>query len=896
MLYQRGEAMSKSTLSNKMEQAVKSDLFSNVLFNNEELNEIVNKAGFLIVNCDKSYISDEDSIFITIAIVNLSKQYGGDDSRFWEYIFKCLLLPQKPTYQNYIYAAIEHLYSDYLKRELYLTQTGRTSYYSTILAHALAPKDTIMSLFNLLYYTYKESLKEVYIKNDSVTRLIASRLKGVLEHSETNTRDILKIDSLQYVIRSSIRYLIFYEINIFVQIIDNVFSYIDGQEINTDFVYLNILLDEWSKKEKVDRRLAVQRRSRTREQFTSFPNLKPKYQIIDDNLILVVPNIHLDKDYHSSFRCDYSYCDIERHMDLYTFGNALVKNIKSFNITILDKYLKINEEVNLNIKIFNGTELLYDSGKSLCFTSVLFKDNVQVKGYVIKPGFYTAYTTLQDEADKNSDLVYKFRNTYTFTISDDSEIRLGDDLWSTGSESEKQDILVRVNKVPNLYYIDEKNNDIEAILGFKSIKVITHNLESMHSLRVNINNDEFFDIELTENHNIIEMTDFPHFLDSFGVKRIAIVNNITQERLIIRNFFVIPDCKIEYSQPIFYGAKCSVKINNIIYRVKDSGPLFLGIENDKFRLELPFLSWSWGEYQHQISGIDDIIWIGDITAASPLAVDLPSRFFDDAMIKIDNVFFKRDKSGYFPLGEILSQFSNSNRQFISVDARVNETNQEFSMFRVYCHEQFVSEPCLYKENTTISWDVTDCYVGSKESRFRVKMVNDANNYEFEFGICDEVEYSEFVDGLYDIEVFRVSEDVFSGNDVLLYREKELLVGDENINRFRSHNILIYKAQLADSSRKTVKLPEYLVTSIEYIENNGFPEYRGQLRCTKDKSTLFKVRITIKDNHVLWMKRENNGELDNVNIDTSRSQLTVKCENDNNIASVNFYYYKENQNV
>lgn len=884
--------MSEITFFSKMEQAINSDLFSNIQFTDSELGEIVDKATFYILYRDKNNITNSDSIYVALAIVNLSKNYSGEDSRFWEYIFKSLLLPQKQIYQNYIYAAIEHLYVDYLKRDLFTTQTGRTSYYSTILAHALAPKDTLMSLFKLLYNIYVESLMEVYIKNDIVTKLITERLKNILEHNETTAKDILKIDSLQYVIRSSIRYLITYEPHVFIRVIDNVFSYFDGQDINMEFGYLNLLLEEWSRREKIDRREKVQKKQRIREQFSSFDKLKPRYQIVNDNLTLVVPNIHLEKDYSSSFRCEYSYCGIDRRVDLYTFGNSLVKNIRSFSIDVLIKYIKEDSVVGLNIKIFHGSSILYDSEEFLYFTSILLKDNIQVKGYVIKPGFYSIFTTLVNEADSSNELTYKFRNTYTLSISDDTYIRLGDDLWSTGSESEKQDIIIRTNRVPNFYFIDDKDNDIEVIQGFKSLKIVSRDLEKLNSVRVLINN-EFIDLALINSHNIIELTEFPDVFVSYGLKKIAFINLQTQERLSVRNYFVIPDCKIEYSQPIFYEGKNQVKINGIIYKISGIEPLYLSIEDNNFRLELPFLSWSWRELSNQISKYKDIIWIGDISTASPLIINVPPQYFDSTVMSIENISILRDKSGSFALGEALNtnQFPRLNQTYYRVVAKADHLNLIFPLFDIYYKELFLGSPYIYKDGSLLSWDVTDSYVGSKDSKFKVDLISNDSNYSFEFCRRDEVDAPEVVDGIYSLKVFRVSENAFLDEDILLYEEDEIVIGDENINRFKDCTILINKAQLSECPKK-IKLPEYKLITIEYLENNGFPEFSGQLINTRDHSTLFKVRITIKDNHVLWLKRDHNGALVDVNVDTNKSTLTVKPENGNTVVGVNYFYYKE----
>jgi len=250
-----------------------------ISFTNTEQEELIDNLREIIIENEK-ISSLEDRTIMILALICIVRKWQGSELNFWQYILMKLDVRINPT--KVFYSAI----SEYLSsqnRVLYRTSENKSSYYSTLLAQSLGPKESMYVLFDLLYTIYEESLLRDYKPGDVVFRNIAINLKSKLHNDIQNTSDIdFNVGSTMYKFKSSIRMLIDQDTDNFAKLIDKIMSIFNDNETSEQSSYLKILLREWYESNK-DR---IRASSSKRSYQLDIDSWKPKFSI-DNNKIKI---------------------------------------------------------------------------------------------------------------------------------------------------------------------------------------------------------------------------------------------------------------------------------------------------------------------------------------------------------------------------------------------------------------------------------------------------------------------------------------------------------------------------------------------------------------------------------------------------------------------------------
>lgn len=249
--------------------------------------------------------STEDDLVLVLSIVlllrkNQESEEDEDDS-FWPFIYRQFGYKHEDSSQS-VYAALRSAvrnslfeYSRYLAPE---KSTQR--YYTSLMMHALAPSESMESLFEILLYFFTDELNYDYIPEDpvfkSIVNCIAYRWDKAVEKDQS-------IHVRSNILASGLKVL-FRERQVFMaQLCETIVRKIDalvrnqGATLLSQDSYLDSLLDTWYRK-KDETQKAKLNQNKTAAKVTmrasSAEHVRIQYIMKDKKIAICIPAIRLE--------------------------------------------------------------------------------------------------------------------------------------------------------------------------------------------------------------------------------------------------------------------------------------------------------------------------------------------------------------------------------------------------------------------------------------------------------------------------------------------------------------------------------------------------------------------------------------------------------------------------
>lgn len=197
-------------LIRKVKDAISSPIIGNIIFDEDELDELkkecIRDYGNVKQSWSKSYKPDAMDRLIVL-LVNTAKQWDDNsEGRFWTRLFGEALdgLSVSPV-------SFYDEFSSGFQRNgipLFRSKTGKTMYREVFLLHALAPTDSVNAFIRLLWKWYidPEVLCFNYTPDDPLVDTIANFL-SIRFSEQTNLDADISFEGNTYAIRSSFKYL-----------------------------------------------------------------------------------------------------------------------------------------------------------------------------------------------------------------------------------------------------------------------------------------------------------------------------------------------------------------------------------------------------------------------------------------------------------------------------------------------------------------------------------------------------------------------------------------------------------------------------------------------------------------------------------------------------------------
>ena len=340
----------------------------------------------------KSYLSDFDSDIVMLETVLLLRGWNEAESdsgpeenagsTFWEYICDQYAI----SYDSSTFSS-SHEYRLFREgvikkstaRHHRVMASGGKKYYTTLLTHALAPKDKFEILFEQIYHFYSTDLHYQFIEGDTAFYDFAAVMKKRFAGEAKDASEGLSIRNLQ---SSSAIKLLFSECPYYMStVVRDIIRGMDQLVSSGDFAvetYMDVLLGQWYEKRaqniRVRDRRARQIASADRVE-TDYSRIKLSYRIQKNKVRLCVPAIRFS-----------GHADDLPKIHVYLSDKCVTsENLRyydsDFCVTSVKTELELDallfeqdRDIPLSVVITYNNEEIYRSGDKLCRGALVFDD------------------------------------------------------------------------------------------------------------------------------------------------------------------------------------------------------------------------------------------------------------------------------------------------------------------------------------------------------------------------------------------------------------------------------------------------------------------------------------------------------------------------------------------
>jgi hypothetical protein len=689
----------------------------------EDLYDIVSSMYSHCVNKPSDY-----SVAVTVlAIVNICRDYdsqGGGD--FYGFIQK-KLFGNSPHATDMlsnlkIYEVMKHCFGRVTKHVLFGTKS-RTSYYSTILLHAFAPKSSFFALSDALWFIYIERFEDRYSEDDY--RDIADAFKAFFSMSKDENAGI-NVGSQSYAIRSGLRYCALQDQELFIGILKRAFGlfslYYDngGEDDARDSSYFVRIFEEWyQNKQQTISNSKTKIPNKREPTVRDYRTAKIRYAFDMDKQVpyLIFPQMRL-----SGFTGERPVLIVKAGDEeletrvLELGGNEFLRVIRSFRIE-LSKYSLQNLELSIIVK--RGDETIYDSGNEFKRNLLLFNGEKEIVGSRIVKGYYTVFF-LGNGDDTFNTCRELSENTYSvqFEIGDDFEIE--GKMYHIFDSEELSKSLNTVSiigrRVKGTKYIDSDGN----YPVYSSIKEISFGNYEQHSgIRVEVDGKNYslsnFSISecVPNDHSIVRVWN----ADNFEIKD---------------TFALIKDFSYNFDNKYYYTESESAVLHYSIGGIEAGVDFSIGDEfitikywDGLIEISVPRISWTITGAVEQPKFTTSVkpLWYEDIRQNAILRINAPSSYVVEGY-NLGGSLKRNDADGGFLLGQAI--WGNENKQTTGGDIVWITINEEkHKICEVAFYPQIVQKPQITYDSSqqSLNIDFSAGYAGPTDAKFAFEFDN-----------------------------------------------------------------------------------------------------------------------------------------------------------------------------
>lgn len=918
-------------------------LLGNYDFTEDEYSELLESVGLL---CNSllyygNVFDDKHHKLIFTSLVEISKRWKDSDneddteenSRFWDYISKHLIN------EDYINQKLYHAFTDVIsqlgrKHLIPIVLTGK-KYYSTLMMHSFAPKNSIFSFYDLCYNIFKKDLDFGFTNDDEwLCEIVAAQMKTVLSGGYREDKKV-SIGSSAYSIKIGFRsFSVNEDLSAdFVQFINDTFYQIN-KLFNREFIDENTRLEryivEWWKNKTESEKVSDDTMRKRRVPTVSKENIVAKYIRDENSVFLYIPSIRLDDGNNIVSLKVFVNEEQISSQEIRTKRGELVVATKQVELELND-LLRYFDTINLRVEIKENHTVIFDSERnkatSLNREFILFEGEKEVLSQINKPTNYFVYSKDIDALRRKPDELTTYGpNLYNIYP------KAGESL----SGEIKQVFFVDKSKTASIgktacliggeLNVEWFFNDISCIVYSSGVKLLVPEDANLKALELRIGSKAHKLNEL--NFERIESRCY-----QFGLKAIGLIlaNHPTEinlysyekESIILsETIIVLPNLEIQFNHPFYYGdleRKLIVKNGDEALELtwsNQDNEIRCPINDGMLLIKIPYLRWRINDNEWHNEHINKKLWYKDFLANGDiLEIDNPKENDDITIFgKTNGKPFEivKNQSGNFEIGRAIY----ANESLTDITVYIVLGKDYFEIFTISTNEHFIANPLSYSDGK-VFWNVEDSFVGEKSNEFFLIIKSADNNFRSKINFKNS-EIKNLQDDICKIQVKIQDKNIFSKaeNYQLIY-EGELLIGTPEKLRFKYRKITLLCANCFDSKKSEwiPFIPKYFIDKLKFVQEDENNYYTGQL-CVIDKngetrviSTMINekgtydktnpVRIELRDNSTLWLVagwEGGNDFIGNLFCDKLRRGICNIQKQDNYFGEINLYKFKEEDNV
>ncbi len=903
-------------------------LIGNYDFPDEEYIELLENTSLLSCSfmetggCNVFETKYHQLIFITL--IELAKRWRDtwneekeeEGSPFWEYIYRHLLSDRLlvsgvgKLYQAFI-DVFKHLEKHY---SLSTVKTGK-KYYSTVMMHAFAPKDSMFSFFDLCYNIFKKALDFVFTSDDEwICEIVANELRSALGGDYSEAKKV-SIGSSIYSIKIGLRSFALHEDlhDDFKGFIKNTLHQIN-QLINQESIEKNTRLDgyiyEWWKSKTESDIPLEEITSKRRLSSVTKEEIVARYIREDDSVFVYVPSIRL-KDDHAEVR-----------LIVYINENSVgCKTLDTkrgeFIITTKQTELNLNDllrgckEINLRIQIEEDDILIFDSEKSkttsLNREFILFEDEKEVLSHINKPTNYFVYSRNIDALKKKPKELKRY-GQYLYNIypiagekltGEKREVFFVDRKKRTSLGSEP----CLIGDIPN---IDWHSDDVSYVVYSSGVKLLIPENANLRALELRVNEEIYKLHQLS--YEGIESSCFQYglrkeeLIDDNHPTIISLYSYEEEKEVLNEKIIVLPNLNIEFNRPYYYD---NMDRELMISDGEKDFKLTWSNQDNEIRysfnggillIKIPYLKWRVNEKEWHKESIKRKLWYKEyLENGDRLEIDCPIESEDITVSgQTDEEFFNLESKikGSFEIGRAI--YNNEDRREITVNIKCGDNKHK--LFEIATKEHFVDNPLKYVDDKVL-WAPEDVFVGDKDTQFllTIESTTPSGNSIIEKVIQQNQEIIILKKDIYKVNVKTKEKNPFIHNKESIIYEGVLYVGTFDELRFKNKKIILLSGNCFKSKRtEWVDFAVgYSIHDVELILDDKHLFYFGNLHITDDEGEEKKIDVMINEN-------DEYEEINPVRIeirDNSTFWLVARWEGgDNNDHSGTLFIDKKNRSI
>lgn len=802
---------------------------------------------------------DCDVILLNTVLLLQSWNKEEDDTNegegLWEFIFNQYASTYYKGSSSREYKIFRYAIERSLNRHKRLFVEQGHSYYTTLLAHALAPKSKFYALFEQIFDFYARTLSYQYKKNDPVFRdfsiAMAKRFSG--RHSRLD--DDVYIKSVQS--SSAIKALFSNCPEYMSAQVEHVVHAIDGL-VSTGKIekksYLDKLLSDWyQERSKETRETDKQNRKRESSErvVTEFSNIRPVYRYENNEINLVIPAIRLGPETN-----DLPWIKIYRSPDdqepyskrLEYYGNYIVITSARTLIPIKKIITKDSVQIEPRVVISYGAKEIYDSEMRLFRQALVFDergnelskrpDNTYVEIYVTANSRLEGQETSHDCTLRTDEGI----NQWSVRFDGGTSIRVnGVSLFPLEEKIDEEISLILSHPPLSRCKYVSNNQEYDIFVNPTQLKISVEDSNLLKQYRMKINDEIYPLLKYCNDSGTVCSVDLPSSEDCFH--EITIIDNSSHDTVYALQYLYIPHFSVHFNG--FYYHENYVDNGSIDLFDKDGKVSYLYTLSEDQSMYLPYrdgeLSIDVPRLICRLDGVEleedpsRIIWKDDIEMHVLLEIDVPSGYSGSVMI--GTKVFKPER---VEIGNEIRTRNDSDIETVGVILRRQDDNPvEIKLFDVAYNPCFRARP-IEVEGQNLLWCVEDNFIGPIDSIFKLNITFQGKALEsIEVSNKDEIiKFENFLEeGVYDYDVFVKTPGLISTFEKMF--SGKFVIGDPHKFRFDSREIIITEAVIGQDF---IKLERDLgiISKLRYVglenlsgETNPYPCYEGNLQYKDD---------------------------------------------------------------
>lgn len=727
-------------------------------------------------------------------------------------------------------------------------------YYTTLLTHAMAPKGSYFSLFELIFSFYSENLQYQFFPDDIAYLSFAKAMKQKFDggcEEELHIRYAPLTSSIKVLYQNRPQYMRYFTEDI-ARRMDELFV---GKCEKND--YLGQLLEEWFQlKSAMERNEGTQCRSHKETEYVATSQERIRIQYIyqeERELFLSVPAIRLGEDqnvFPKILIFQEKELIFEQKMKVY--GNALCVTSQRMMINIDELSLDLTDTaLHLVLEIWYADERIYSSGDKLYRDYLVF--NYLGSEQSITKGTQERLCMLAmpkavvefDDWDDCATIPGNFQ-AYSIFLKSTNRIMINQaEVYSAMLQADGMQVQIQPPKRPHLKFI-ASNSMAECAVYFEKpvLKVRLDAEVQGKQYQVRIDNEVYGLAELEKSADGIFSLALPH---DNSVHTMRIIDLSTQRAVFIERYVVINHFEYRFGRPFYCAGATAVElivreqdedIVRTMQPIQGENAVRLPLASGELRIKYPVAHCDWrGKNAFELAGTT--FWHQDIDMSETLKIDCPIGY--SATLEIGEKRYAAE-NGSFELGNFLQTLTHDGNPIVPIHLRLHSKDQEpvpIKLFSVAVQPVFISSPLSMNCGVPV-WTPENYFIGKAPAQFTVTLTgkDGVTTCCLPFENTTPEQLPPLEDGRYDLEV-SFEEDEFFAKKVHVPYHGEFFVGDPRKFRFEGLAIMVTSALLLTEENRlksiALKQESGVIKDLRYCgetivngEELSHPCYQGTL--------------------------------------------------------------------